>query len=129
MQEPRQQNFSNHVRFDPVFHFFLLPVLLITLIAAIVHLAMVPFLWSAWLVVLTIALIVIAFKCRTYALKAQDRVIRLEERLRLASIVPEPLRTRVWDLQERQLIALRFAPDAEVPELVERTLNENLAPK
>ncbi len=130
MQDKKQQNFSNHIRFDPAFHFFLLPVLLITLIAAIVHLVMVPFFWSAWLVVLSVALIVMAGKGgRGNALKAQDRVIRLEERMRLASLLSEPMRARIWELQERQLIALRFAPDNEVPELVNRTLNENLAPK
>ena len=130
MQEKKQQNYSNHARFDPAFHFFLLPVLLITLIAAIVHLVMVPFFWSAWLVVLSVALIVMAGKGgRGNALKAQDRVIRLEERMRLTTLMPEPLRARVWELQEGQLIALRFAPDAEAPELVDRTLRENLTPK
>lgn len=129
MQEIKQQNYSNHMRFDPGYHFFLIPVLLIALIAAIVHLVMVPFFWSAWLVVLSVALLMIAFKSRRYALKAQDRVIRLEERMRLAALVPEPLRARVWELQEGQLIALRFAPDAEAPELVQRTLNESLTQK
>jgi hypothetical protein len=129
LPETKQQNYSNHARFDPAFHFFLMPVLLITLIATIVHLVMVPFFWSAWLVVLSITLIVIAGLARHYALKVQDRVIRLEERMRLSSLLPEPLHPRVWDLTERQLIALRFAPDAEVPELVARTLQENLEPK
>ena len=129
MADPKPQNYSNHVRFDPAFHFFLLPVLLITLIATIVHLVMYPFFWSAWLVVLSVALIGIAVKSRTNALKAQDRVIRLEERMRLSSLVAEPLRPRVWELTERQLIALRFAPDVEAPELVERSLQEKLTPK
>jgi hypothetical protein len=129
VQEKKQQNYSNHARFDPAFHFFLAPVLLITLIATVVHLVMYPFFWSVWLVVLSVALLLIAFKTRSYALKAQDRVIRLEERMRLSSLLPEPLRPRIWELQERQLIALRFAPDAEAPELVNRTLRENLTPK
>lgn len=129
MADPKPQNYSNHVRFDPVSHFFLLPVFLITLIAAIVHLVMVPFFWSAWLVVLSVALIALTIKARTNALRVQDRVIRLEERMRLSALVPEPLRPRIWELTESQLIALRFAPDAEAPELVERSLKENLAPK
>ncbi len=129
MQEKKEQNYSNHARVDPAFHFFLAPVMLLTIIATIVHLVMYPFFWSAWLVVLSVALFVMAFKTRSYALKAQDRVIRLEERMRLSSLMPEPLRPRVWELQESQLIALRFAPDAEVPELADRTLRENLTPK
>ncbi len=130
MPKTKQQSYSNHVRFDPIFHFFLLPVLLITLIATIVHLARHPHFWSAWFVVLAFALIVMAGKGgRANALKAQDRVIRLEERMRLATLLPQPLSARVWELQESQLIALRFASDAEAPALVERTLNEKLTPK
>ena len=130
MADRKPQTYSNHMRFDPAFHYFLIPVLLITLIVAIVHCVQHPCFWNAWLVVLAIALIVMAGKGgRANALKAQDRVIRLEERLRLATLLPEPLRARIWDLQERQLIALRFASDAEVPQLVERTLNENLTQK
>ena len=129
MQETKPQNYANHMRYDPAFHFFLVPVLFLTLIATIVHLVMFPFFWSAWLVVVSVVLIVIAVKSRTNALKVQDRVIRLEERIRLSTLLPAPLQPRIWELDERQLIALRFAPDAEVPELVDRTLKEKLTPK
>lgn len=129
MPERKPQTYANHMRLDPAFHYFVSPVLLITLIATIVHAVRHPHLASVWGVVLALALIVLAVRARTFALKVQDRLIRLEERMRLAMLLQEPLRARIGELTERQLIALRFAPDAEAPVLVERTLNEKLTPK
>lgn len=129
MSETKPQTYANHARLDPWYHFFLAPVFLITLIASIVHLVRHPHLASAWEVVVAFAFFMLVFKVRTYSLKVQDRVIRLEERLRLATLLPEPLRARINDLELRQLIALRFASDAEILALAERTLNEKLAPK
>jgi hypothetical protein len=121
------QNFSNHTRLDPPFHFFILPVFAITLIATVVHLVRRPGLHSAWLVVVMIAAMAVIFKIRLYSLKVQDRVIRLEERLRLASLLDAALRPRIAELTESQLVALRFASDAELPALAARALNEKLA--
>lgn len=127
MPDETPQNFSNHTRRDPLFHFFILPVFVITLIATIVHLVRRPGLHSAWLVVVVIAAIAAILEIRLYALKVQDRVIRLEERLRLASLLDASLRPRIPEFTEAQLIALRFASDAELPALAARALNEKLA--
>ena len=127
MPHETPQNFSHHTRRDPLFHFFILPVFAITLIATIVHLARRPGLYSAWLVVVVIAAIAAILEIRLYALKVQDRVIRLEERLRLASLLDASLRPRIAELTESQLVALRFASDAELPALAARALNEKLA--
>jgi hypothetical protein len=129
MSETKPQNYANHARLDPWYHFFLAPIALILVIASIVHLVRHPHPWGLVHVVLAFALFILLFKLRTYPLKVQDRVIRLEERLRLATLLPEPLRSRIDELDIRQLIALRFASDAEIPALVERTLNEKLTQK
>jgi hypothetical protein len=129
VSETKLQTYANHGRYDPWFHFFLAPIALIIFIASIVHLVRHPHLWSVVHVVLAFALFMLVFKFRSYSLKVQDRVIRLEERLRLATLLPEPLRARINELDIRQLIALRFASDAEIPALVQRTLDEKLTPK
>ena len=127
MAEKVPQNFSNHARFDPAFHFFILPVFAISLIITIVHLVMHPGLHSAWLVVFMLAATTAVTKIRTYALKVQDRVIRLEERQRLALLLDQPLRARIGEFTESQLIGLRFASDAELPALAAKTLAEKLS--
>jgi uncharacterized protein DUF6526 len=121
------QNFSNHTRLDPPFHFFILPVFAISLILTIVHLVRRPGLHSAWLVVFMVAAIAAIFKIRLYALRVQDRVIRLEERLRCATLLDPALRPRIAEFTESQLVALRFASDAELPALAARALNEKLS--
>jgi hypothetical protein len=134
MSQKTPQTYTNHRRFDPLFHFFLGPVLILGLILALFHFFY-HFRESDFrdnfhaflLIVLAVALLIWLVKTRLYALKVQDRVIRLEERLRLAQILSEPLRSRIPELSEDQLIGLRFASDAEVPNLVERALNEKLS--
>ena len=127
MAEKVPQNLANHTRFDPPFHFFVFPVFVITLLIAIVHLVRHPGLHSAWLTVFVLAANVAIVRFRHYALKVQDRVIRLEERLRMASLLDEPLRARSGELSEAQLVALRFASDAELPALVARALAEKMS--
>ncbi len=127
MAEKVPQNLANHARYDPLFHFFILPVFAITVIIAIVHLVTHPGLLSAWLLLFTLAATTAAVKMRTYSLKVQDRVIRLEERLRLAILLDKPLRARMTELSETQLVGLRFASDAELPALAARALKESLS--
>jgi hypothetical protein len=127
MAEKVPQNLANHARFDPLFHFFALPVVMLTVIVAVVHLVQRRNWFSAWLVVFVVAMVIVTLRARLYALKVQDRLIRLEERERIAGLVSEPLRSRIGELTESQLIGLRFASDAEIPALVQETLNKKLS--
>jgi hypothetical protein len=129
MAEPYPQTLANHLRLDPPFHFFVLPVLAISWIVSVVVLVRRPCFLHFWLVVFVTAIVVAVIKARLYALRVQDRIIRLEERLRFATLLPDSLRPQIAKLSEGQLIALRFASDEEVPALVERTLSANLAPR
>ena len=126
------QSYAHHTRWDPPFHFFILPVFLLAFIASIVHLVMRVYhhhhpLHGVVMFILALAALLAIFKIRLNALKVQDRVIRLEERLRLSALLPEPLRSRIPELTEGQLIALRFASDGELPGVVQKTLNEKLS--
>jgi hypothetical protein len=128
MAEKLPQTLANHVRLHPPFHFFVLPVTATALILAIINVVRHYDLLLAWaLVLLAAAAAVAAPLSRLNALQAQDRVIRLEERLRLASILNESLKSRVGELTEAQLIALRFCPDTELPGLVGKSLQSNLS--
>ncbi|MFZ0298379.1 MAG: DUF6526 family protein [Candidatus Sulfotelmatobacter sp.] len=127
MAEKKPQTFANHARLDPLFHLFVLPVFALSTLAAIVLFLWHPSLHSAWRFVLLTAGTVAVFKIRLYTLRVQDRVIRLEERLRLASLLPESSRSRIPEFTESQLIALRFASDVEVAKLAERVLAEKLS--
>ncbi len=126
MSKPAPQSLKTHARFDPLFHFFLAIIFFTNLIVAIIHLVCHPHFWSAWLVVLSVAAIVLLFKLRLYPLKVQDRVIRLEERIRLQALAPAEWHTQIYRLSEDQLIALRFAGDDEVVELAKQALEHNL---
>jgi len=136
MAENAPQSYAHHTRWDPLFHFFVLPVFVLGLIMSLIHFFahitegdFRDHFHAFLLILLAAALLVAVFKIRLYALKVQDRVIRLEERLRLTQLLSEPLRSRIPELTEGQLCGLRFASDAEVPKLVERTLNEKLSRK
>ena len=125
---PTTQNLAHHTKWDPPFHFFIAPVFIINAICSIVNLVRHPSLELGWTMVVAFGLVFMAFKVRLNSLKVQDRVIRLEERLRLSGLLPEPLRSRIGELTERQLISLRFASDAEIPGLVALTFSNQLSP-
>jgi hypothetical protein len=129
MANEAPQNFANHTRWDPPFHFFLGPIFMINVIGWAVAVFHRPNIHTGWTLVVAIALLVWLVKTRLYALKVQTRVIRLEERLRLSTLLAEPQRARIGELTESQLVALRFASDAEIPALVTDTLNRNLQNK
>ncbi|MCU1261855.1 MAG: hypothetical protein JWO80_4740 [Bryobacterales bacterium] len=121
MPETQAQTYESHTRMDPTFHYFLAPVALINVVLAIYNLTRHFTFVDSWLVILAIAFLVAVFKIRLYSLKVQDRVIRLEERLRLERVLSDsPART--GELSVAQLVALRFAPDGELAALVEQTL-------
>jgi hypothetical protein len=122
-----EQNFSNHVRFFPPFHFFVVPVLLIN------------FFWSSYrwktsgfsvdgfeYVVVAAALLIGFLSARMMALSVQDRVIRLEEQLRYQRLLPADLKPRIGEFTVSQCVALRFASDAELPALARKVLDEKL---
>ena len=127
MAEKVPQSLANHARFDPPFHFFALPVVFLTVIVAIVHFVQRRNFFSAWLVVFVIAMVIVTLRARMNALRVQDRLIRLEERDRIAGLVSETLRPRIAELTEGQLIGLRFASDAEIPGLVQQALDKKLS--
>ncbi len=120
------QNFSNHTKFVPLFHFFVLPVLIINIIN---HLAALRFglsYGSIFAVILAFALLMLAFTARVAALTVQDRVIRLEMQLRFARLLPPDLLARSNDFTVGQLVGLRFASDEELPGLCRQVLDDRL---
>lgn len=117
-----QQSYANHTRWHPPFHFFVLPVMLINFVWAVVECFRNPGRNQAWWIVVSLALVVMAFLVRTNALKAQDRIIRLEERLRYQQLLPAELADQCGSLSAGQMIALRFAADEELEGLIREVL-------
>jgi hypothetical protein len=126
MSKSTPQNLKNHGRLDPPYHMVLATVLLVNLVIVICFLVRHPNIFSAWLVILSIAIFIPAIRLRAYPLKVQDRVIRLEERLRLQTLAPTEWHTQIYRLTEDQLIGLRFAADDEVVVLAKLALEQNL---
>jgi Family of unknown function (DUF6526) len=125
------QNYANHAKFVPMYHYVLFGMLFLTLIGSVVNLYHSiddhQRLYSAALiVVLTVCMLILFFLARVFPLKAQDRAIRAEENLRYFVMTGKLLDPRLSVLQ---IVALRFASDAEFVALATRAANESLAPK
>jgi hypothetical protein len=117
------QNFANHTRWHPTFHFFVLPVMLINFFWAVVVFVKAPGWNSGWWIVVSVALLMLTTFVRSYSLKVQDRLIRLEERLRYQQVLSPALAQQTSTLTAAQTVALRFAADEELEKLVNSVLS------
>ena len=128
MSEKKPQNYENHAKFIPVFHYIALPLLLVNFFGALFRVTQEISFYSLNDVGLAIALIVVAVFTRLFALKAQDRVIRLEEQIRMQTFVPDAVKVHVGRLTMGQIVALRFASDEELADLTQEALDQNTSP-
>ena len=122
-----EQNFANHGKFFPPFHFFVIPVLSINLVRVLFVWIKSGFSLGGFLQVLVAIALPLGFlSARVMALKVQDRVIRLEEQLRFERLLPAELKARIGEFSVDQCIALRFACDAELPQLARKVLDDKV---
>jgi dolichyl-phosphate-mannose--protein O-mannosyl transferase len=122
----QNQNFENHARFVPLFHFVVAPIFLLNIVWSIVRVIRQVSFESVVSLLVAVALFLLALTARLMALTVQDRVIRLEMRLRMQEQLPPELRARIHEFTVDQMISLRFASDAELPSLAQRVLDEKL---
>jgi hypothetical protein len=120
------QTYANHTRWHSPFHFFVMPVMVINFILSIVQFVRTPGWYPGWWIVFSLALVVLAFLVRINPLRAQDRIIRLEERLRYQQLLPADLARQTATLTHGQMIALRFASDDELEGRVRQVLEGQL---
>ena len=120
------QNFATHRRFVPMYHFFTLPVLLVNLVYWVIPVFSSFSFRSIRAALVAVALFLVALLARVFATKVQDRVIRLEERLRFGRLLPDELKSRVNEFSMHQLVGLRFAADEELPSLAKKVLDEKI---
>ena len=121
------QTYANHRRFEPLQHFFITPVLMITWISAVVLAVKHPNIHNLWMALVAFTVFLLAMQVRVYALKVQDRVIRLEETLRMQKVLPAELQVRIPELSVKQFVGLRFAADPELSQRVREALDEQLS--
>jgi uncharacterized protein DUF6526 len=120
------QSYKSHAQNVPLFHYVLLPILTVNLVYSGYRVWHDPAFPSLWALVMAFAFIVTALFARVFALKAQDRLIRLEERMRMRELLPADMQARINDFSADQLVAIRFASDAELPALAATVLNGNI---
>jgi hypothetical protein len=121
------QSYGTHRRFFPLFHFFAIPILTINLVVRIIYAWMhrgARLVW--WEVAVALALLAVAFASRIMVLTVQDRLIKLEETIRLQRCLPDDLRGRIGELSSGQLISLRFCCDDELAGLTRSVLEGKL---
>ena len=126
MAQATPQNFANHARLVPTYHFVTFPILAINLLWSLYR---VIFHFStdvAFQFLLAVAFVLLFFNARIFALTVQDRLIRLEMTLLMEKLLPASLRPRIQDFTPAQLVSLRFASDAELPELAAKVLADNI---
>lgn len=121
------QNYQNHAHYIPAFHYVAFPLLAINFIWSAYQLRYGVTAGSVMGVLLAIALVVLASTVRSMVTRVQDRVIRLEMRIRLKEILPAAMHPEIMRLTPAQLVALRFASDAEMPALCREVLDGKLA--
>jgi len=121
-----EQSFKSHKRYIPAYHFFALPVLILNVVAQVLYFLKYHTPYKLFMIVVAIALVVLAFGLRSMVTRVQDRVIRLEERLRLSNLLPVEMHTGINNLTAGQLVGLRFAGDDEVVALAQRCMSGEL---
>ncbi|MBS1766017.1 MAG: hypothetical protein JST05_01250 [Acidobacteria bacterium] len=125
------QTYANHRRIDTGYHIWLAIMLAVNLVASVVHLVRHhhgagEIACGLWLLMMAAAFMLMAWKIREYPLMAQNRIIRLEERMRMQALLPGDLKARIGELSETQIVALRFAADGELGDRVREALDQNL---
>jgi uncharacterized protein DUF6526 len=127
MANEKAQSFGNHTRVVPAYHMFVFGVFLVNFVGRLVQLRYGITYASVMNVLMGAAFVVLFFYARTFPLTVQDRVIRMEMRMRLERLLPPDLRSRVSEFTVPQLVSLRFAGDDELPVLARQVLDEKLS--
>jgi hypothetical protein len=122
----KPQTFKNHAKFVPAFHFFAVPIAAANFVLAAMRAFENPTRDTIMAALMGASLLVMYFLARVFALTVQDRIIRLEMRLRLRELLPADLVPRIPEFTTAQLVSLRFAGDAELPALARKVLDERM---
>jgi hypothetical protein len=127
VSDRKTQSYANHARYVPGYHVLLALILLLNIGYAVMHVWRHPTWPGAWVgLAMSFGFVALYYYARAFALTVQDRVIRLEETLRMERLLPPDLRGRISELTRGQFIALRFAGDSELAELTRKVLDERI---